>query len=162
MHDSVKASWLEHSNRFEGRVPGMYCDILGLITCAQGNLIDPIAAAELLPWVIDGSPATPAQVRADWNKLKENRAHYSKLHYRFALADTKCRLTDAAMDTLVMNKLLENEAFLRKTFTNWDEFPADAQLGIFSMAWACGPGFTQEVHQLHAPRAGGQLGRHSG
>jgi len=145
MHDSVKASWFEHSKQFEGRVPGMYCDILGLITCAQGNLIDPIAAAEKLPWVLaDGSPASVAQVRADWHLLKDNAARFSKLHWKHAIAATKCRLTEPAMDALVMSKLRENEAFLRKTFTSWDELPADAQLGIFSMAWACGPGFTSK------------------
>jgi len=145
MHDSVKAAWFEHSRQFEGRVPGMYCDILGLITCAQGNLIDPIAAAERLPWVLaDGSPAAIEQVRADWHLLKDNAARFSKLHFKHALAATKCRLTEAAMDELVLSKLRENEAFLRKTFTTWDQLPADAQLGIFSMAWACGPGFTKK------------------
>ncbi|HET9955342.1 MAG TPA: hypothetical protein VFQ61_12595 [Polyangiaceae bacterium] len=143
MHDSVKAAWFEHSKKFEGRVPGMYCDILGLITCAQGNLIDPIGAAEKLSWVLaDGSPASIAQVRADWHTLKNDSARFAKLHFKNALAATKCRLTEETMDRLVMAKLLENEAFLRKTFTKWDELPADAQLGIFSMAWACGPGFT--------------------
>ena len=145
MHDSVKASWFEHSKRFEGRVPGMYCDILGLITCAQGNLIDPIAAAERLPWVLaDGRRADLARVRADWHTLKDKAAYYAKLHWKYALAATKCRLTEAVMDELVMAKLLENEAFLRKTFTTWDDLPADAQLAIFSMAWACGPGFTKK------------------
>jgi len=145
MHDSVKAAWFEHSKQFEGRVPGMYCDILGLITCAQGNLIDPIAAAERLPWVlVDGTRADIARVRADWHTLKDNAGQYSKRHWKFALAATQCRLTEAAMDELVMAKLLENEAFLRKTFTKWDDLPADAQLGIFSMAWACGPGFTKK------------------
>lgn len=146
MHDSVRASWFEHSKQFEGRVPGMYCDILGLITCAQGNLIDPIAAAERLPWVLvdSGDRADIAQVRADWNKLKEGRAQFAKLHWKHALAATKCRLTESAMDNLVMAKLEENEAFLRKTFTKWDELPADAQMAIFSMAWACGPGFTKK------------------
>lgn len=145
MHDAVKAAWFEHSKRFEGRVPGMYCDIFGYITCAQGNLIDPMATAERLPWVLaDGSPASIEQVREDWNTLHGNKAHYAKLHWKYALAATKCRLTEPAMDALVMAKLLENEAYLRKTFTKWDATPADAQLAILSMAWACGPGFTKK------------------
>jgi GH24 family phage-related lysozyme (muramidase) len=145
MHDSVKASWFEHSQRFEGRVPGMYCDILGLVTCAQGNLIDPIGAAERLDWVLaDGRRADLDRVRADWHLLKDNAAHFSKRHWKYAIAATQCRLTDEAMDALVLSKLLENEVFLRKTFTKWDELPADAQLGILSMAWACGPGFTKK------------------
>jgi hypothetical protein len=121
----------------------MYCDILGLITCAVGNLIDPIGLAEQLSWTFaDGSKADLAQVRADWHLLKNGAAHYSKLHWKFALAATKVRLTDEAIDNLVASKRAEFEMFLKSHyFKDWDSFPADAQLGIMSMAWACGPGF---------------------
>lgn len=143
IHPSVKAAFPKHSAMFEGRVPGMYCDILGLITCGQGNLIDPISAAERLPWALaDGSKADLAQVRADWHKLKDNWQHYAKRHWKFALADTKCRLTDAAIDALVAAKLEENAVFLKSHyFEDFASFPADAQLGLLSMAWAVGPGF---------------------
>lgn len=152
IHASVKAAWPEHSKAFEGRVPGMYCDILGLITCGQGNLIDPISAAERLPWTLeDGSKADLAQVRADWHLLKSGAAHFSKLHWKYALAATKCRLTDAAVDALVEAKLEENAAFLQSHhFPAFASFPADAQLGILSMAWAVGPGFPTKFGNFKA------------
>lgn len=143
MHRSVIDVWPAHSQKFEGRVPGMYCDILGLITCAQGNLIDPIMLAERLPWTLeDGSKADLAQVRADWHLLKANADFYSKRHWRYALNATKCRLTDAAMDAIVAQKRDDFERYLKQHhFPEWETYPADAQLGIMSMAWACGPGF---------------------
>lgn len=143
MHQSVIEAWHAFSTPLEGRVHGMYCDVLGLVTCAVGNLIDPISQAELLPWALaDGSKADLAQVRADWHKLKDGAAYYSKRHYKFALDATKCRLTDEAIDTLVSRKRAEFELFLKSHyFPKWESFPADAQLGIMSMAWACGPGF---------------------
>ncbi len=143
MHQSVIDKWHEFSTPLEGRVPGMYCDVLGLITCAVGNLIDPIGEAEKLPWtLLDGSKADLAQVRADWQLLKTGAAYYSKRHWKYALAATKCRLTDGAIDALVASKRAEFAAYLKQHhFPEWERYPADGQLGILSMAWACGPGF---------------------
>lgn len=152
MHQSVIDSWHAFSAPLEGRVHGMYLDVLGLVTCAVGNLIDPISLAERLPWTLeDDSKADLAQVRDDWHKLKDNAAHYSKLHYKYALAATKCRLTDEAIDNLVASKRAEFETFLKSHyFRDWDSFPADAQLGIMSMAWAVGPGFPTKFGNFKA------------
>lgn len=143
MHQSVVDSWHSFSQPLEGRVHSLYCDILGLITTGVGNLVDPILLAERLPWTLeDGSPADKAQLRADWHRLKDNAAYYSKRHWRFARDATKVRLTDEAIDALVASKRTEFENYLKKMhFPEWETFPADAHLGIMSMSWACGPGF---------------------
>jgi hypothetical protein len=43
---------------------------------------------------------------------------------------------------LVLDRLTKNESFLKRQpwFINFDSWPADAQLGLLSMAWAMGPG----------------------
>jgi len=139
------------STPLEGRVPGMYCDVLGLITCGVGNLIDPIEAAEKLPWTLaDGKRAELGQVRADWHKLKDNSAFYAKRHWRFALEATECRLTEAAIDELVSHALDLNEAQMQKTFPEWDSFPADAQLALMSMCWAVGAGWPAKFGTMKA------------
>jgi hypothetical protein len=139
----------DFSAPLEGRVPGMYCDILGLVTCAVGNLIDPIRQVEGIPWTLaDGSPADMAQVRADWHLLKDGAQHYSKVHWRYALAATKSRLTDEAIDGLVLRVLGVNESYMRKAFAAWDAFPADAQLAIMSMCWAVGAGWPTKFPNL--------------
>ncbi len=139
------------STPLEGRVPGMYCDVLGLVTCGVGNLIDPIQAAEKLPWTLeDGRPAELAQVRADWHKLKDNADFYAKRHFKLALEATKCRLTGAAIDDLVSRVLDLNEAQMKKTFPDWDAFPADAQLALMSMCWAVGAGWPTKFGNMKA------------
>jgi len=143
MHQSVIDSWHAYSQPLEGRVNSLYLDVLGLVTTGVGNLVDPISLAERLPWTLeDRTKADLAQLRADWHKLKDNAEYYSKRHWRFARDATKVRLTDEAIDSLVASKRAEFETFLKSHyFREWDTFPADAQLGIMSMAWACGPGF---------------------
>jgi hypothetical protein len=54
---------------------------------------------------------------------------------------TQIRLTEDAIDSLTMSKAREMVAHLLNRFPNWDNLPADAQLGTLSLAWACGPAF---------------------
>lgn len=136
------------SRPMEGRVTGMYCDILGLITCAVGNMIDsraggyPKALVESIHWTLaDGSPAPAAVVRADWQTLKADCMRFAKLHWKYALAATRCRLTEPEIDRIVRERLAINEAAMRKVFAYWDLFPADAQLVVMSMCWAVGTGW---------------------
>lgn len=143
MRQSVIDKWHEYSTPLEGRVPSMYLDILGLVTCGVGNLIDPMSAALELPWKrdSDGQRAAPDEVRAAWTLLK-SRPDYARRSTAAARALTKLHLDDADIDALVSRKLSDNQAYIRQHhFPMFEDFPADAQLGILSMAWAVGPGF---------------------
>ena len=44
---------------------------------------------------------------------------------------------------MIKNKLQQNERTLKqyKAFSGFDQWPADAQMAVLSMAWAMGPGF---------------------
>lgn len=142
LHESVKAAWHAFSEPLEGRVRSMYMDVKGLITTGVGNLIDPFPAARALPWKrADGTLATEEQVSDAWHRLKSH-PEYAHRHVRHAEALTQLYLTDDDIDALVAKKLEENAAFITAHhFPLFPEFPADAQLGIMSMAWAVGPGF---------------------
>lgn len=141
MHKAVVDRWHEFSEPLEGRVHSMYLDVKGLVTTGVGNLIDPVGAALRLPWKHpDGTAATDSEIRDQWLTLK-GQQELKKLHWKYAAKVTTLRLTDQDIDALVVNKLFENEKALRKAYPNWDDFPADAQLGCLSMAWAVGAGF---------------------
>jgi hypothetical protein len=142
MHPSVYPAFHVISPKLEGHVDCLYADIKGLITCAVGCLVDPISLALDVPWTLeDGSVADQAQVRADWHLLKDNAGHYAKLHWKYARAATKVRLTEKAINDLVDKRLRANEAIIRKTFPEWESFPADAQLAMLSISWAVGAAF---------------------
>lgn len=143
LHQSVKDAWRTFSEPLEGRVAGMYLDILGLVTCAVGILIDPIEHALSLPWKrdIDGMAATEAEIRAAWALLKSHQ-EYAHRGTAAARALTKLHLDEADIDELVADKVESNAQFVAAHyFPFFEKFPADAQLGIMSMAWAVGPGF---------------------
>lgn len=156
MQPSVRAAWHSFSEPLEGRVYALYCDVFGLVTTGVGNLVDPVHAAIGLPWKRpDGTLATEAEIREQWQRVKDASQTLKKQHHRFAAALTTIRLTDADVDELVARKLASNERELERYFPAFATFPADAQLGILSMAWAVGPAFAEKFPMFtHAANAG--------
>lgn len=141
MHDSVKKAFYSFTSKFEGAVPWMYLDVKGLVTVAVGNLIDPVAQALSLPFVKqDGTKASGAEIAADWNNVK-TRQELAKRGHNEAKKFTKLHLTQEGMADAVLRQVALNEVILRKKFPQYDEWPADAQLAINSLAWAVGAGF---------------------
>lgn len=153
MKHAVANAWHLFSEPLEGRVHSMYLDVKGLITTGVGNLIDPVSLAVQLPWKHANSGfelASKGDVVAAWNELK-GRQELAKMHWKYAAKLNDLRLTDEDVDRLVEQKLLEFEAHLKKHhFPDWDAFPADGQLGIMSMSWACGPGFPSAFKNFKA------------
>jgi hypothetical protein len=159
---AVQAAFIAFTEPLEGRVPHMYVDILGLVTTGRGNLIDPIDAAVRLPWKIDGRSATAREIRDDWMTLKsedDRRVRdgdpktrpLREMHFKYAAAYTRCRLTDADIDDLTLSKLASNVAYMvANHFPEFATWPADAQLAACSMAWAVGPDFPRKFPSFRA------------
>jgi GH24 family phage-related lysozyme (muramidase) len=150
MYPSVSSRFKSFNEPLEGVVKFMYLDIKGLVTVGVGNLIDPISAATALPFRYKNKPgdknsgqlAQRTEIEAEWNLLK-SKPELAKKGHRACEPLTKLELNDAAIDTLITNRLNQNESFLKKQkpFKDFDTWPADAQLALLSMAWAMGPGF---------------------
>jgi hypothetical protein len=142
MHDSVREQFIPFTNRFEGTVPWMYLDVKGLVTVGIGNLIDPVAAALALPFVHKeaGVPASRDDIAREWTNIKSNPTLAQKGH-RACEAITDLRLQPDSITELVLAKLDANEQILLQSFPDYESWPADAQLGTLSMAWALGPAF---------------------
>ncbi|HEX6053726.1 MAG TPA: hypothetical protein VFZ21_30865 [Gemmatimonadaceae bacterium] len=137
MRPEVRRLWLDLNHPLEGRIQWMYCDILGKVTTGVGNLIDSPEAAAKFGWTYqDGVVALREDIAKEWQLVKSGR-----LPAREAETITALRLQDAAIDNAVFRQLAENERDIIERWGNWDKFPASAQMGILSMAWAMGSGF---------------------
>jgi GH24 family phage-related lysozyme (muramidase) len=143
MQSSVQQNFLQFTKPLEGTVNYMYLDIKGLVTVGIGNLIDPVSSASALPFVhnTDNSPALQSEIQAEWTKVKNNAALAQQGYKAAAPPLTTLHLTDASISQLVTNQLNAVQATLKQTFTGFESWPADAQLGVLSMAWALGAGF---------------------
>lgn len=153
MQHTVWNAWVGWNTPLEGNVNWMYLDTHKppLVTTAMGNLIDPIDLALALPWrlVGHGRLATKDEIRAEWSKVKAD----TKLSAQGAKAAsyvTMLRLSPSAVDGLISRRLSETADALKKTFVEFEMWPADAQLGLLSMGWAMGPAFTAKFPKLTA------------
>lgn len=150
MHKAVQDNFRKFNEPFEGVVSFMYVDIKGLVTVGVGNLIDPVGLALDLPFEFRDKPgiATPgkaaskAEIRAEWSKIKADQSLAQRGH-RAAGKVATLELDDDGVAALIAQRLQANETTLKRTaaFKDFDAWPADAQLGVLSMAWAMGPGF---------------------
>jgi hypothetical protein len=100
-------------------------------------------SAAALPFFPDGgsgSPADEATKRQGWRDVHARQDLARAGHVAFK---TVCnlRLSLADIRASVNSKLLSNIGILIGTFPRFPDWPADAQLGLLSMAWALGPAF---------------------
>lgn len=139
LRQPVRDIFMKFNEPMEGRCNFMYLDAKRLVSTGVGNLIDPVASALSLPWLKpDMSPASQADVRAAWNAVKNDTTmnpangggQYKKL--------TTLRLTEGAIDKLIMARLDMNVTRIQKTHPGFRDWSADAQLAAMSMCWALG------------------------
>ncbi|GAA0938227.1 hypothetical protein [Nonomuraea longicatena] len=159
MWDSVRSNWEPFNEPLESREHNMYLDTKGFVSTGVGNLIDAtakpltpptpderarsLAMAGELDWLnADGSEASSDQVAAEWDLVK-SRMDLAPRGGGVFRGLTTLRISDDEIDRFVGKKLDQFEAFLknRSEFADFDNWPADAQLGLLSMAWGMGPAF---------------------
>ncbi|WP_027156489.1 M23 family metallopeptidase [Methylobacter luteus] len=144
MRESVNSTWIAFNHPLEGRLPFMYLDTRSFVTTGMGNIIEPRSTAEALPWYDQntGDTASIDEIDDAWDLVKL-RTDLSQLGGGAFKNITSLRLTDAAIDDLIFSKLFEMERYLerRAHFRDFQNWPADAQLGLLSMAWGMGPAF---------------------
>ncbi|RZI53879.1 MAG: M23 family metallopeptidase [Pseudonocardia sp.] len=153
MWDSVNSVWTSFNSPLEGYLDFMYLDTKNLVTTGMGNLIDPRSTAEALPWYDKntGEYCSIDEIDAAWDTVKSRTDLAS--HGGGAFKNVApLRLTEQAIEALISSKLHEMESYLerRPPFTDFQIWPADAQLGLLSMAWGMGPAFKFPKFQSHA------------
>jgi len=154
MYQSVRDVFTDFTAQYEGAVPWMYLDFVGLVTVGVGNMIDPIGSAlAVKDQFVDESgnpPADPDQALTDdWNAVhafadqqRNADQNHKLLAAFFQPPRTSLHMTDPY--ALVLSHADGDEQTLRNRFQDWDDpnsWPADAQIAVLSMSYAMGPGF---------------------
>jgi Putative peptidoglycan binding domain len=156
MHQSVKEGFLGFNKPLEGQVDFMYLDVKSLVSTGVGNLLDaddpanfgtnpqPLPDIFTLPWFdrVTRMPASREEITQEYLRVKFSGTAMRPLRPDKE-AITQLRITAEDIRSLVNAKLVSFEATLRERpdFVGFDDWPADGQLGLLSMAWAMGPLF---------------------
>jgi hypothetical protein len=150
MWDSVRDGFSDLTKPMEGEVFWMYQDTLGKVTIALGYLIDTEADALAVPAngadftrKEDGGVAAPDEISAEWQRVKADTEHTGHANQYGAI--TSLRISSDGCAALTRTRAAAFESTLQQTaeFASMGGWPADAQLGLLSMAWAMGPAFAQ-------------------
>lgn len=156
MTPELRAAFPAMTEQWEGRVPHMYLDKLGLVTCGVGNLIDdrtgdPPNRVFGLSWrfAAGGQLAGHDAVAAEWRKIKA-AVDLARLGATAAGRMATLRLANADINALVARQMENNHAALLYRWPGIDTMPLKVQLVLHSMAWACGAGFHREFGQFAA------------
>lgn len=143
MKPSVRDAWLRINEQWEGLVYHFYLDILGLVTIGCGNLLEAhdrptaeIFALEM--WTKAGAPATRNEIEEDWHRVND-AGWLAQAGHLAAAKIAQLHTSRVQVEILVMRKLLAFERTVVSQFPEFPLWPADAQFGILSMAWAAGP-----------------------
>lgn len=150
MHTTVANRINSFNAQFEGRFHHMYRDSKNLVTVGVGNLLATreVICDGLYPFThgLDGLPASCEDRQVAWDRIKEVQPdpHRGETTVPdrngndiYARA-TDLRLNDTAIDNLVQQKARQFDNVNRVDFllADYENFPADAQLGLLSMRWA--------------------------
>lgn len=154
MRPTARSLFRQFSEQLEGRRRNPYADVKGFVTVSVGCILEPIDLALGLDWRVGDRKATAEEIRNDWHAVKALKGQVEDLRRWTAERQaplTSIRLTDEGVDALLEQRLQANVTYLRnRLFPRWDEFSADAQLGIMSTAWALGAGFDHLNPPRHA------------
>lgn len=147
MRDVVRAAFYAFNAPMEGEVPWFYQDVKGLVSIGVGILCDPIQLAMNLPLVHpDGRPASRNEIAAEWLRIKNLPSNAkgqtaAQLGHLYAKPHTTLRLTKEGLELTMMSKVNQMDKYLETRFPAYPTWSADAQLGVLSLSWACGPAF---------------------
>ena len=123
---------------FEGSIPHMYLDSVGLVTVGVGSLLRTPEAAEALPFINgdSGAPAQREEIRAEWTHVSnQEQNNYRASYYK---QFTNLVLPDAAINAQVEHHLDEFAAGLAKEIPDFDSYPDAARQGILDLAFNLG------------------------
>lgn len=142
MRAAARAAFIDLTVSLEGGyINWMFPDVKGLVSTGFGLLLDPVELALALPWRrIDGLRVTADEIRADFARVK-TYPDAPRLGHLSVRGVAQLRLALEDLDHAVEAKIRSNESILRSAFAEYDDWSADAQLGVHSMAWAVGPAF---------------------
>ena len=125
--------------RFEGTVPWMYLDTVGLVTVADGNMLPNAAAACALPFrTAKGDLASKDAVAMEFARVKALPPAHLPRFYRNG--DATLSLMSLDISSLLHQRCIEFLAQLRAMFPAFDSFHWRARQALLDMAFNLGIG----------------------
>lgn len=136
--DPIKLRLKARLGVHEGRIPHLYLDSLGLVTCAVGHLLSSADAMAAIPMVLpNGEEASLEQKKVEWKLVKSLEPNKLPSYYA---QRTTLRMTDRVMNSLQDSDLESFHAGLRHELADFDQLPIPVQEALLDMTFQLGAG----------------------
>jgi GH24 family phage-related lysozyme (muramidase) len=139
----------ERLRKFEGATSYMYRCSGGEVTVGVGHAIFDEAHAAQLPWT--DAPASTL-IATDFARVAATDKGFVATRYENL---TQCRLSEGAVDTLLLSDIDAFEKILTASLPTWQSYPEPVQQALFDMAYNLGVGGLLKFHKLLAACASG-------
>lgn len=141
------ADSLAKIEQFEGRIPWLYLDSVGKVTCGVGFMLPDVAAAVVLPFQNGLVPATAAEITSEFCRVSVMKEGMAASVYRGPLS-----LTTGFIDGKLMETVQTLDRGLRMRLLGYDALPDSWKLALLDMSFNLGlPGlFTKFPHFIQA------------
>lgn len=117
----------------EGVIPWPYLDTRGNVTVGVGHRVPDLASMLALPFLWQGTLASPQQIRNAWTWLIRQKPGLPASAYRYGLT-----LSDAQIRALLEADLESTQTRLVRVLPAYSLAPAPAQKGLLDMAFNLG------------------------
>lgn len=122
--------------RFEGSIPYMYADSVGLVTVGIGFMLPNVFAASTLPFVNPaGEPSTQTEIAADFNRVKSLPSNKLPTYYH---SFSSPLLPQAEINRLLAANVASFEISLRRLYADYDTYPDSVKVGLIDMCYNLG------------------------
>ncbi len=125
--------------KWEGSIPHMYVDTNGYVTVGIGFMIPTAAAAKSYGFVKRGgnTKASDKEKEAEWKTVKKMAKGKKASAYKDS---TTLDLPDAEIKKLLLEKIKEFEAGIKKIYSDYDKYPDELKLALLDIAYNTGLG----------------------
>lgn len=145
MHAAVRQKLPGFLKEYEGKFNFMYLDKKGLVTVGIGFLLKTADSAAKLDFQHKGGgTASTGEKRAEWKKVKASTHLINKGGSAFA-AITDLVLSNKGIEQMMrmhmdaIEKYVKTNPAAKKYFGDFDNWPADAQMGLLGICWGIMP-----------------------
>jgi GH24 family phage-related lysozyme (muramidase) len=138
--------------QWEGLVPWMYLDTVGIVTVAHGRALASPNDADALPFMVGTRRATLAEVTAEFFRVHTMERGHLPAHYRMESSPV---LLDEDMNALLVCAVKDRDQALQRYLRGYTTAPDAAKLALFDMAYNLGLAGLLRFHKLCAALATG-------
>lgn len=120
----------------EGSITYMYMDTTGHVTVGIGTMLPNVQAAQAIPFISLGYPASPAQIEAEYNRVVSIGPGFGAEHYH---RGATMGIGPDVAKSLAQSHVNDDRGYLQNMYSEFDSFPFSVKVALHDIIYTVGP-----------------------